>query len=915
MKRVRDPQTARPTILETPGDLQHRRFLTGQHHRRRPVHRRDRHPIGQQRRDLTLRRLDRHHRPTGRQRLHQPTPRRHQPTSVLQRQHTRHMRRRHLTDRMPRHKVRPHPKRLDQPEQCHLDREQGGLGPPGTVQGLRIGTPHHSPHQITKVRQYLIQRLREHREPAIQLPAHTQPLRTLPREHHSQRPVPDNTTRNLIHTIHDHTRSRQQHRPVLERGPARRQRKPDIQRPTAVRSGGEPVHLGIQSDGRPPRHHPRHHARHHRRLLDPLLRRRRLLHDHVRVGATDAERRDARPARMFRIRPGGGVPHQLDIAHRPVDVRRRSIHMQRARQHPIPHRHHRLDHTRDTRRSLRMTNIRLHRPQQQRTPRVPILPIGGQQRLRLDRVTERRPGPVRLHHIHIHRGQTATGQRLPDHPLLRGTIRRSQPIRRTILIHRAAPHHRQDRMPVPLSIGQPLQHQHADTLTPAHTISRVRERLAPPVRRQPTLPRELHKRRRRRHHRHTTGQRQRTLTRTQRLRRQMHRHQRRRTRRINRHRRTLKPKRVRHPTRRHTRRTSVAPERLELVAGEQGPVVVVHDPGEHADPAAAQRHRIDARALDRLPHRLQQQPLLRVGRQGLARAHPEEVGVELRSLVQEATGTGRRGPGALGVRVVEPVRIPASVRREFRHRVHASGHQLPQLVGGRDPARVAARHAHDHHRIVDDRHRRAHRAVCHRLRGPGGELLAQVVGKCLRRRIVEHQGCREPQFCRRTQPVAQLDGRERVEAQVAEGPHGIDRCRAFVAEYQRDLAADQLQQRRVTVRTAQSGQPVGQAATTTATVTNVDGRAGGAADRGAYQAPQHRWDLPARTQGGQVQPDREHRGPAGGQRGVEQGHALSGGQGRETRAAQAGSVDLGQTAGHPAAVGLGPRAPRQRYPG
>ena len=46
--------------------------------------------------------------------------------------------------------------------------------------------------------------------------------------------------------------------------------------------------------------------------------------------------------------------------------------------------------------------------------------------------------------------------------------------------------------------------------------------------------------------------------------------------------------------------------------------------------------RVDAGPFERLPGGLQQQPLLRVHRQGLARRDPEERRVELGGVVQEA---------------------------------------------------------------------------------------------------------------------------------------------------------------------------------------------------------------------------------------------------------------------------------------
>src|ERR1044072_6693352 len=50
--------------------------------------------------------------------------------------------------------------------------------------------------------------------------------------------------------------------------------------------------------------------------------------------------------------------------------------------------------------------------------------------------------------------------------------------------------------------------------------------------------------------------------------------------------------------------------------------------GKRPRPAPPQRHRIHTGTLNGLPHRLQQQPLLRISRQRLTRPHPEESRIE-----------------------------------------------------------------------------------------------------------------------------------------------------------------------------------------------------------------------------------------------------------------------------------------------
>ena len=68
---------------------------------------------------------------------------------------------------------------------------------------------------------------------------------------------------------------------------------------------------------------------------------------------------------------------------------------------------------------------------------------------------------------------------------------------------------------------------------------------------------------------------------------------------------------------------------------------MVHDAGEDAGAAAAQARRVDAGALEGLPGGLQQQPLLRVHGEGLARGDAEEGGVEVGGVVEEAAVRGR----------------------------------------------------------------------------------------------------------------------------------------------------------------------------------------------------------------------------------------------------------------------------------
>ncbi|GES22960.1 hypothetical protein Aple_058590 [Acrocarpospora pleiomorpha] len=194
MERMRDPQPPcpDPPFFQNGRDAKDRALNPGDHHGVRTVHRRDRHlarTLRQQRGDLLLRGLDRDHRPTRGQRLHQPRPARHQRTRVAQRQHPGHVSGGELPDRMTGQHIRHHTPGLHQPEQGRLQREQRRLRPPRPIQQLRLGehdVAQRPVEQRVQLRDHRVQSLGEHREALIQLAAHARPLAALAREQHRQ---------------------------------------------------------------------------------------------------------------------------------------------------------------------------------------------------------------------------------------------------------------------------------------------------------------------------------------------------------------------------------------------------------------------------------------------------------------------------------------------------------------------------------------------------------------------------------------------------------------------------------------------------------------------------------------------------------------------------------------------------------
>ena len=141
------------------------------HHRPRTVNRRDTpaRPTLQQRHHLVLGRLDRHHRATRAATPASagpapPPPDTRPPTTT----HPPHAPPPTHRSNDPATIIRPHPPRLHQPEQRHLDREQGRLGEARLVQQLGVRTEHHLPQRTIQrtvdVRTHLVKRLGEHRE-------------------------------------------------------------------------------------------------------------------------------------------------------------------------------------------------------------------------------------------------------------------------------------------------------------------------------------------------------------------------------------------------------------------------------------------------------------------------------------------------------------------------------------------------------------------------------------------------------------------------------------------------------------------------------------------------------------------------------------------------------------------------------
>ena len=86
--------------------------------------------------------------------------------------------------------------------------------------------------------------------------------------------------------------------------------------------------------------------------------------------------------------------------------------------------------------------------------------------------------------------------------------------------------------------------------------------------------------------------------------------------------------------------------------------------------------------LEGLPGGLEQQPLLRVHGERLARADAEEGGVELGRVVEEAALAYVAGARVIGVGIEELVQVPAAVGGQLRDGVPARRRPAPTAPRG-----------------------------------------------------------------------------------------------------------------------------------------------------------------------------------------------------------------------------------------
>ena len=455
---------------------------------------------------------------------------------------------------------------------------------------------------------------------------------------------------------------------------------------------------GLQQRGRGPRRQRQHHEAPVVGFLDRALRGnrgRRFLKQDMGIGAREAERTDARDARPVAACPGGGLVDDLHGDAVPRDVRRRVREVQVLRQFLVLERQDHLDDPGDAGGGLEVSDVRLHRADQQRIGRIASGAVRRGRGLDLDRVAQRRAGAVCLQVADVAGRQARALQCLGDNPLLRNAIGHGQAARGAVLVDGATADDGPDPVAVADGVLESLHHDDAAALTADVAVRGGVEGLALAVGGQHARLREGDHGGRAEDDVRATGQRQVALAELQGLAGLVDGHQRRAACGVDGDGRTLQAKAVTDAAGGRGARGADGHVGLDLRVGQlargHAQVVVGGQADEHTGLRVGQGRRGGARVLDRAPRHLEQQALLRVHHLGFAGGHPEERCVEADGVVEEAGAAGDDLAAGVRVGVEELVDVPA-VLGHLGYGVPALAEHLPEGfgVGGSGEARGVA---------------------------------------------------------------------------------------------------------------------------------------------------------------------------------------------------------------------------------
>ena len=205
-------------------------------------------------------------------------------------------------------------------------------------------------------------------------------------------------------------------------------------------------------------------------------------HDHVAVGAADAERGHA--GQTFGTGPWRGGGWHMERTGFQGQCRVGLAEMQAGRNHPAFHRQYHLDQAGNAGRRVQVAEVALDRAQ--RAARAAMATgKGTAQRFQFDRIAERGCGAVRLDQTDLHAVDPGEHQGFADHLALAGHRRRGiADLAVAVVVDCAAAQHGHDRIAVAQRVAQPAQGHHTDAIAGEGALCPGIERPAVTVRRE-----------------------------------------------------------------------------------------------------------------------------------------------------------------------------------------------------------------------------------------------------------------------------------------------------------------------------------------------------------------------------------------------------------------------------------------------
>ncbi len=409
---------------------------------------------------------------------------------------------------------------------------------------------------------------------------------------------------------------------------------------------------------------------------------------HVGVGAAEPEGVHADEAGAV-VGPGLEAGGHAEPQPFKVDGRIGRVEVEAGRDLPVLQHQDGLDHARHAGRRLEMAHVGLDRADGQRLAVAATRSEDAAQGLRLRRVARGRARAVGLHVAHVFGIDAGAGVHLLEQRRLGIGIGQRYAAGPAVLVGARGQNYRLDGVAVAQGFLQALQHQHARALGPDESVGRGVEGLAPTRRRQHGRRREHDEGLLRDDGVHAAGEGQVGLAVRQALHGPVEGRQRRRARRVHAEAGAAQVEAVGKPVRRDAHARARGREGGEsALMGRQAldaPVVGRRDADENARARPRQPPRGYSRALQRFPGGFEQQPLLRVDVDRLARRHAETFGFEFVQPVEEAAPPRYRPTQAPRVRTVKGLDAP-SIRRNLADGVAPASKQFPEFRAVLRPA-------------------------------------------------------------------------------------------------------------------------------------------------------------------------------------------------------------------------------------